>query len=57
MKVLDIGGTGTISSACVAGPVRQGTDVHVLNRGRTTTLRPLPGGHRLALAALAPLAP
>src|SRR6266545_2933219 len=31
MKVLYIGGTGTISSACVAESVRQGQDVHVLN--------------------------
>ncbi|MFC4534142.1 NAD-dependent epimerase/dehydratase family protein [Sphaerisporangium dianthi] len=42
MKVLYIGGTGTISSACVAESVRQGHDVHVLNRGRTAGLRPLP---------------
>ncbi|WP_405086255.1 NAD-dependent epimerase/dehydratase family protein [Microbispora sp. NBC_01389] len=43
MKVLYIGGTGTISSACVAESVRRGLDVHVLNRGRTTR-RPLPDG-------------
>ncbi|GAA3818241.1 SDR family oxidoreductase [Sphaerisporangium flaviroseum] len=44
MKVLHIGGTGTISSACVAESVRQGLDVHVLNRGRTAARRPLPAG-------------
>jgi aryl-alcohol dehydrogenase-like predicted oxidoreductase len=44
MKVLYIGGTGTISSACVAESVRQGQDVHVLNRGRTVGRRPLPEG-------------
>jgi uncharacterized protein YbjT (DUF2867 family) len=43
MKVLYIGGTGTISSSCVAESVRQGQDVHVLNRGRTAR-RPLPDG-------------
>ncbi|MEO3875803.1 NAD-dependent epimerase/dehydratase family protein [Nonomuraea sp. B12E4] len=42
MKVLYIGGTGTISSSCVAESVRQGMDVHVLNRGRTANVRPLP---------------
>ena len=44
MKVLYIGGTGTISSACVAESVRQGQDVHVLNRGRSAGRRPLPDG-------------
>ncbi|GII57652.1 hypothetical protein Pth03_60410 [Planotetraspora thailandica] len=44
MKVLYIGGTGTISSASVAESVRQGQDVHVLNRGRTAGRRPLPDG-------------
>ncbi|MEV5897526.1 NAD-dependent epimerase/dehydratase family protein [Nonomuraea fuscirosea] len=44
MKVLYIGGTGTISSSCVAESVRQGMDVHVLNRGRTAGVRPLPDG-------------
>ncbi|NAS20230.1 NAD-dependent epimerase/dehydratase family protein [Herbidospora sp. NEAU-GS84] len=43
MKVLYIGGTGTISSSCVAESVRQGQDVYVLNRGRTSK-RPLPEG-------------
>ncbi|MEO3855368.1 NAD-dependent epimerase/dehydratase family protein [Acrocarpospora sp. B8E8] len=44
MKVLYIGGTGTISSSCVAESVRQGHDVYVLNRGRTSGRRPLPDG-------------
>jgi nucleoside-diphosphate-sugar epimerase len=44
VKVLYIGGTGTISSACVAESVRQGFEVHVLNRGRTADRRPLPEG-------------
>lgn len=45
MRVLFIGGTGTISSACVALAVERGIDVTLLNRGRTT--RPLPEGVRM----------
>lgn len=41
--VLFLGGTGVISSACVARAVTQGMDVTVLNRGATTT-RTLPDG-------------
>ena len=33
MKVLFIGGTGTISSACIAEAARRGIDVYVYNRG------------------------
>lgn len=44
MKVLYIGGTGTISASCVAESVRQGMDVHVLTRGRSAARRPLPNG-------------
>ncbi|MFN8498963.1 MAG: SDR family oxidoreductase [Anaerolineae bacterium] len=40
MKVLFIGGTGVISSACVALAVERGLDVVLLNRGQTT--RPAP---------------
>lgn len=40
MKALFIGGTGTISSACVELAVARGIDVMLLNRGRTT--RPTP---------------
>ncbi len=50
MKVLYIGGTGTISSACVAESVARGHDVHVLNRGRTVHRRPLPPGVRPIVA-------
>jgi nucleoside-diphosphate-sugar epimerase len=41
LKVLFIGGTGVISSACARRAVDLGIDLHVLNRGRTAT-RPLP---------------
>ena len=44
MKILYLGGTGTISAACVAESVRQGHRVDVLNRGRAARLRPLPDG-------------
>jgi nucleoside-diphosphate-sugar epimerase len=44
VKVLYIGGTGTISWSCVAESVRQGLDVHVLNRGLTSSRGPLPDG-------------
>jgi nucleoside-diphosphate-sugar epimerase len=42
VKVLYIGGTGTISASCVRESVRLGMDVHVLNRGRTADRGPLP---------------
>ena len=41
MRVLFIGGSGVISSACSALAVRRGIDLTVLNRG-TSTSRPLP---------------
>ncbi|MCW2502134.1 MAG: NAD-dependent dehydratase [Actinomycetia bacterium] len=41
MKVLFIGGSGIISSACARLAVDTGADLHVLNRGQTT-IRPLP---------------
>jgi len=41
--VLFIGGTGTISTACVAEALEQGLDVTVLNRGESTK-RSLPDG-------------
>ncbi|MGA3221473.1 MAG: NAD-dependent epimerase/dehydratase family protein [Acidimicrobiales bacterium] len=41
LKVLYLGGTGTISASCARGAVAQGMDVSVLNRGRSV-LRPLP---------------
>ena len=42
MKVLFIGGTGIISSACSALAVECGFDLYLLNRGQTA--RPLPAG-------------
>lgn len=43
MRILFIGGTGIISSACARFAVESGADLVVLNRGSTTT-RPLPAG-------------
>lgn len=43
LKVLFIGGTGIISSACSALAVERGIDLYVLNRGATSS-RPLPDG-------------
>jgi nucleoside-diphosphate-sugar epimerase len=43
MKVLFIGGTGTISSACSQLCVERGMDLYLLNRGQTTE-RPVPEG-------------
>ena len=45
LKVLFIGGTGVISSACVREAVARDLEVTVLNRGQSTT-RPLPAGVR-----------
>ncbi len=42
MKVLFIGGTGVISSACSRLAVRRGMELYLLNRGRTE--RPIPAG-------------
>jgi hypothetical protein len=41
LKVLFIGGSGQISSACSRRAVDLGIELYVLNRGRTST-RPLP---------------
>ena len=43
LKVLFIGGSGQISSACSQRAVELGHELYVLNRGRTTS-RPLPAG-------------
>jgi nucleoside-diphosphate-sugar epimerase len=43
LKILFIGGTGVISSACVPRVLASGHDLAVLNRGGTAT-RPLPEG-------------
>ncbi len=44
LKILYVGGTGTISWSCVKRSVAVGHDVAVLNRNRTVARRPLPGG-------------
>ena len=46
MKVLFIGGTGIISSACSQLAVERGIDLYLLNRG-STTKRPVPKGARV----------
>ncbi len=46
MRVLFIGGTGIISSACSRLALEQGFELYVMNRGQTTA-RPLPSGARL----------
>ncbi len=51
MKVLFIGGTGIISSACSALAVEQGIDLYLLNRGRST--RPVPKGATVLTADMA----
>lgn len=45
MKVLFIGGTGIISSACTELAVAQGLDLTLLNRGQST--RPIPPGVKI----------
>ncbi|HEY6749086.1 MAG TPA: SDR family oxidoreductase [Mycobacteriales bacterium] len=45
MKVLFVGGSGVISSACSALAVERGIELTVLNRGKTAT-RPLPAAAR-----------
>ena len=45
LRVLFIGGSGVISSACARVAVESGIDLTVLNRGQTAT-RPLPPGVR-----------
>ena len=48
-KVLFIGGSGVISSACAREAVSRGIELYVLNRGQNTT-RPLPDGVRVLRA-------
>ena len=48
MKVLFIGGTGTISSACSELAVERGMELYLLNRG--TSARPAPEGARVFTA-------
>jgi len=49
LRVLFLGGTGIISSACVKSALEAGFDVTVLNRGTTET-RPIPDGARNVIA-------
>lgn len=51
-RILFLGGTGVISSACVARAVADGHDVSVLNRGSSASRRPLPEGVRTITADL-----
>lgn len=44
MKILFIGGTGIISSACTQKAVERGLDLYLLNRGETAKRGPLPQG-------------
>jgi nucleoside-diphosphate-sugar epimerase len=46
MKVLFIGGTGIISSACSQLAIERGIDLYLLNRGQTTS-RPIPRGAKI----------
>jgi nucleoside-diphosphate-sugar epimerase len=48
MKVLFIGGTGIISSACSELALEQGIDLYLLNRGQSA--RPVPGGVKILQA-------
>lgn len=48
MRVLFIGGSGIISSACSALAVERGVDLYLLNRGRTTH-RPIPEAAKLLM--------
>ncbi|MET9670301.1 NAD-dependent epimerase/dehydratase family protein [Streptomyces sp. NPDC006475] len=48
-KVLFIGGTGVISSACSRRVVELGADLHILNRG-VSSARPVPDGATLITA-------
>lgn len=45
MKVLFIGGTGIISSACSALAVERGIELYHLNRGQSSSLRSVEGVH------------
>ena len=47
MKVLFIGGTGIISSACAELALKRGIELYLLNRGNS--FRPVPMGAKLLL--------
>lgn len=48
MKILFIGGTGIISSACSSEAIRQGMQLYLLNRGKSS--RPVPAGTNQLIA-------
>jgi nucleoside-diphosphate-sugar epimerase len=48
-RVLFIGGTGVISSACARQAIEAGFDLSMVNRG-ATTVRPVPAGARVLIA-------
>jgi nucleoside-diphosphate-sugar epimerase len=52
MKVLFVGGTGIISSACSALALERGIDLYLLCRGKTQT-RPAPAGAKILQADIA----
>lgn len=54
MKVLFIGGTGIISSACSQAAIERGIELHLLNRGQSA--RPAPDGAHLIQADISDLA-
>lgn len=47
MKVLFIGGTGIISSACAELAIARGIDLYILNRGQSSTRKPAEGAKML----------
>ena len=47
MKVLFIGGTGTISYSCSKLAIEKGFEVSLLNRGMSTLREPLPGAEQI----------
>lgn len=49
MKILFIGGTGTISSACAELAIERGFEVYLLNRGQSTVRTP-PAGAKILTA-------
>lgn len=53
MRVLFIGGTGVISSACSSLALQRGMDLYLLNRGKS--IRPIPAGARVLSADIGDL--
>jgi nucleoside-diphosphate-sugar epimerase len=56
LRVLFIGGTGIISSACSRRALHEGVDLYVLNRGESATRPSPPGAHVLRADARDPAA-